>query len=526
MDQVPSVRCGRYTVIGGPKATIGLDGGDVVLLAEEDYTVRLPAEGGEGALRGALSVLAGATEGRLRFGNFIGRTELDGRPIVVRSWRASDIEMDAMLEFVSGELGSLPTASGTPSGSPYDRLRWDGSDVDYQAYVTVRDALVRRRPHDLVASIERILARPHERFVAEERTVPLGRVDRIDGRALFGIVARPYLLVEVPTGHPLDDLPIARALGGRLPDRVLVRRPVSTTDTVENRFVRSVLDLCMAIVRAVERAAAVAGAPASAALAREAHMLTVQLERWTGSRVLEPLPPVSAVPATSTVLRGRAGYREVLRFFADLMGRSQRVPATDAERLVGLRDVATIYEYWCYFTFVRVLESVLGESAALAATPHSWSGPGLVHKSAAAFPSGARVLYNRTFSRSSSEFSSYSVPFRPDITLELPSGERHLFDAKFAFEPGGAGEDEDLEDDDAAPPQTRARRAHLHKMHAYRDAIGARSVWVLYPGSKEESFPSLAAGAGKIGAIPLRLGASVHTELTAKLRQVIANAKG
>jgi predicted component of viral defense system (DUF524 family) len=56
-------------------------------------------------------------------------------------------------------------------------------------------------------------------------------------------------------------------------------------------------------------------------------------------------------------------------------------------------------------------------------------------------------------------------------------------------------------------------------MHAYRDAIGARSVWILYPGETEGlSRYTAPDGAGGVGAVPLRPGgpaADLRTALAA-----------
>ncbi len=433
-----------------------------------------------------------------------------------------------MLDSVMASLASAPTAAATPVGVVYDRSRWTGRDVDYQAYMTIRDAILRRRPHDLTGAVERILARPHERLGSNERTVPLALADRIDGRAVVGILSRPEVLTAVPDHHRLAHQPFAVAMGGMLPERVGIRRPVHTTDTVENRFVRTVLEICLTTVRAVARAASVAATVASPALISEAAVLTSRLERWMHAPPLTELPAVEVVPATSTVLRGKAGYRDVLAFHSDLVGRTRPIPPRDLERLVGIRDSATIYEYWCYFEFTSAVADVLGEVPAIELSPTEWFGPTVQRQSQAVFPSGMRVLYNQTFSQSATSHHSYSVVFRPDITLELPSGERHLFDAKFAFEPGTQGTDDRDDDEELAASPSRARRAHLHKMHAYRDATGARSVWVLYPGTASEQFEAPGgAGMGGIGAIPFRLAErATHDVLRARLELVLAMADG
>ena len=76
------------------------------------------------------------------------------------------------------------------------------------------------------------------------------------------------------------------------------------------------------------------------------------------------------------------------------------------------------------------------------------------------------------------------MPLIPDLTLRVPDGPNaglHLFDAKLRVK---ALTEVGLPADDKAAERPAAfKRADVHKIHAYRDAIpDARSVWILYPG--------------------------------------------
>lgn len=137
---------------------------------------------------------------------------------------------------------------------------------------------------------------------------------------------------------------------------------------------------------------------------------------------------------------------------------------------------------------------------------------------------------------------SYSVPLRPDIALQIPSGPNeglHLFDAKFKVDRLDVvmsvnRNDEDVRD---AADERRGifKRGDLYKMHTYRDAIPhARSVWILYPGtnvrffnalekqtiSSAESFSSIVQG---VGAIPLLPDEEQHTAISSVIRHLLGN---
>jgi len=124
------------------------------------------------------------------------------------------------------------------------------------------------------------------------------------------------------------------------------------------------------------------------------------------------------------------------------------------------------------------------------------------------FSDGIHVEFNRSFSRNhGGKHRSYSVLLRPDILVETPR-QRHIFDAKFAFEPLGSSLGDDDDDSGDENPTGRARRWHIHKMHTYRDALDrVASVRVLYPGSTAEWYPVGSPGAHDgVGAFPLRVG--------------------
>lgn len=508
MNDVARLETDHLEVVG-PPGTIDLSSDLPVLYAEETYVVH-PRAGRDvrPGLGGALTVRPGALEGRLRFGNFAGLAELDGRVVRIDSRRISVPDADQMIEELVAAVRSLPARALPPTGTSFDRPLVHADDIDLLAYLVVRDAVRGHGPHDLTAAMARILARPHERLADERSDRPVWAADRIDGRTLIELASRPVERIRVPLDSPLARSPIALLPGG-VPARVRVGRSIPTTDTLENRFVATVLDRCLAIVRGVSAHAALGSHPAMAPLQAEAMQIAAALERWRLHRVLEDLQPLRRLPTTSTVLRGRPGYRDVLRLYADLLGRTLIVPPSASIRIVGLRDVATLYEWWCYFQVVTAVSDTLGPPLRMDPAEPTWQGPELRYGLTAQFPESVRVEFNRSFSRSQAgKHRSYSVTLRPDILVETPQG-RHIFDAKFAFEPLGAslGGDDD-EDDEDESNTSRAWRAHIHKMHTYRDALDrVASVRVLYPGTTPDWYPAGPHGASQgVGSSPLRVG--------------------
>jgi predicted component of viral defense system (DUF524 family) len=256
------------------------------------------------------------------------------------------------------------------------------------------------------------------------------------------------------------------------------------------------------------------------------------------TRILRPLlqQPLWAevgqmvhLPAASTVLQGRRGYREIYRQFAKLR-LAVRIPLDEhiARDLLEAKDIAQLYELWAYFVLVRELQRHIGPPLKADRPRISKTDVSIPWDFEVSWGNGVRLQYNSSFSRSRPvSRRSYSVPLRPDITLVVPSGPNsglHLFDAKFKVDRldavmGRADADDESVEELAEEHLGTFKRGDLYKMHTYRDAISlAQSVWMLYPGNQfrfysaaggisvdeVEALPAELDGVGAIPLIPRR----------------------
>lgn len=477
--QIPEARWGEYRIQPrGAAALIEHPDGTLELLAEREYLVEMPENARERSWQALEPLRPGLW--LLRFGNFIGESTLGGKRLLVTSNRLRPNEVDAMLDDVVSALQSLPFHFDTPASLAYARDMLTADDVVYQAYAFLRHAIQGIGPHDLAEAFERILARPHMRLVSRLADVPLARADRVDANTVVSLARRPGPLHPIPASSPLARSPIATALRMKTPESVRSGRMVETTRTPENEFIVAVLDAARGIVNRFEQAVRRTYPERADRLLEESSTLASLLDRWKRHRVLDGVMPARRFSIASTVLRGRPGYRQVTRFFVDLQARTRLLDADDAQRLLEARDAALIYEYWCYFQVVEAVSNVLGRRPSPTRFQHGCFGSNVPRAYSADFGS-ARVWFNREFRPP----RSYSVPLRPDIALELADGTLHLFDAKLKRDviATQAVSEAELELEEQ---QATYRRGDLYKMHTYRDALGARSVWILFPGRNVE----------------------------------------
>lgn len=516
----PAIRCGPYELVArGQDSLIEAEDGTIQVYAEDAYLVRLAADADPGVLGRTLSVPRGGSEGQLRFRNFVGRTELGGRPLDVRSKRLDSTGVERMLDEVSGWFTSLPFAPGGPVGAGYRPRHSSAPRVLYHAFALLRDAFRRVGIRDLRADLERLLAQPHESLSPDEpRLVPLGAASRVDAETVDAILGAPEVLRQVDRSSSPATTSVVRQMRGMLPETVRVRPFRHTTDNPENRFIAGAIDAMIDLLRQFERLARAQRNPARATNASEAAAIVDLLGRCRAHHLFDGLRPTTEVPAQSAVLRSRPGYRDLFALHNDLQARMHATQPHDAEPLLESRDAATIYEFWCYVRVVRSLEGILGPPL----EQDRFRTDGLQAKLPWRYGvrwAGVDVSYNATFSPpgvagDGSELRSYSLRMRPDIVLRCADGRLYVFDAKLKNRPLREATRSTAGRGDGGAAANGFKPEDLHKMHAYRDALSVESAWVLYPGTATaaETFPAPAdaeedrAGFRGVGAIPLRPG--------------------
>jgi uncharacterized protein len=482
----------------------------------------------------------------LRFGNAIGLFELPllGRvEAVTATWGHQHFEW--MLADLMRVASALPFTAGTAAALPYDRAVAASDDVLYHAFVYLRHILSDQSPPDdrLVPALRVILTEPVRRLQRTRELVPIEQAHTVDSASLAHLVTGQASLVRAPSA---DAPRLSDALRGHVPARIDQRRVDMRHDTPENRFVKTFLEAALGLIDRM-RVVVQARAPRDI-FARRLDEECAEMERMLrpiiGHHFWRGIGPMIHLPAGSTVLHRRRGYRDIFRHFARLR-LAARVPMTRSlvTDLLEVKDIARLYELWCYFALADCLTRLLGPPT-VAGRPRT--GPiemAIPWEMEITWPA-VRLLYNPRFSRSRPPGRrTSSVPLRPDIALVLTAGPvagLHLFDAKFRLQSialvMAEGEGSDEEDERAAERRGSFKRADLYKMHAYRDAISTtRSVWILYPGDEFRffrtdgqlitSFTTAGEAVNGVGAVPATPANGPQPGLEAVLTALVAGLR-
>lgn len=282
-------------------------------------------------------------------------------------------------------------------------------------------------------------------------------------------------------------------------------RTEATLDNIPNRFVRFALERWRSVVAEIHDSLACSRQTSTSVRGqREAAALLIQLSELLSGPVLRDVRALSSFPGDNQVLHKRAGYREVSRSYLEFELAAQIAWSSQDSRFhAGQRDVAELYEYWCFLTLAKIVGESLGQPLDLLPLLRLSKdrldialGKGKEVALYAQVLRGGRKLsvelwFNRTFEPGAAT-GSWSVRMRPDISLVISACEDSAdgfvpvvihFDAKYRLE----GIDNLFgRRERASPNDVQPLREDLLKMHAYRDAV-RRSVgaYVLYPGTDE-----------------------------------------
>jgi predicted component of viral defense system (DUF524 family) len=478
----------------------------------------------------------------LRFGNAVGAFDVPhlGR-LEVHSRKWGERHFDAMLADISARMAALPFAAGTGAHLPYDRALGHDERILLHMFIYLRHMCSpRAAPEEqVVPALRLITGAPHRRLERRSEWAPLAQARRVDPRGLVRIFASQAGLERVSAGAGGA---LAVALRGHLPQRVdesIVRHSV---DVPENRFAKAFLDQMLGLV---ERVRALAQGRRVDYLQRRLLRDCDEIERTLAPARRHPLwdsiGSMHRLPVESTVLQRRRGYRELFTQFTRLR-MAARLPLRreQLQRLLEIKDIASLYELWVFFAVEQAVSAHLGRAPDRAAAARVDELQARLPWDLSVAWGDIQLFYNLRFSRSPRRRRSYSLALRPDVVLEVPRGPNaglHLFDAKFRLdriEKMTREEDEVDEEDEREEQLGKFKHADVYKMHTYRDALpDARSVWVMYPGSVFGMFEAreggrlvedvgeLAEVVNGVGGVPARPG-EVGAELANLIRAILA----
>ena len=263
-----------------------------------------------------------------------------------------------------------------------------------------------------------------------------------------------------------------------------------------------------------------------------------ELNRLSRHPFFRTVGPFDGIKQESLILQKDVNYSKVFRIYTILQ---KSFSLNDGLYRMETKDIATLYEIWCFIQVEKVVKELTGAEAEQYSRTEmsglfSYSlGKG--EHSKIIFKKDdvtlAELVYNPRHSdkddvKGIGELESKTVPQKPDIVLQLTKDDlqegmklTYLFDAKYRLEKDGSN---DVPPDDA-----------INQMHRYRDAIYYNSRhhdekikkeviggYILFPGRMDEASRfRRSIDEVNIGAFPMRPGDNQHELLSDFIKDLL-----
>lgn len=329
-----------------------------------------------------------------------------------------------------------------------------------------------------------------------------------------------------------------------IPAKIKGIRKVESLDNPENRFIKHAMEVYLTFCEQC-RDVFVVGTREK----KEAEALAKTLENYLNHNFFKEISRPTTLKLNSPVLQRKSGYREILNSWMkyDLAAKLIWKGGDDVYK-AGKRDIATLYEYWLFFTLYDMVKEKFNlNKLSVNDKPYDHlfemdkAGVNLLVKAGkhvalegeCNFESKSfniKFSYNRSY-KGGSKYStdkgnqgrSWTATLRPDYSLTFwPTGlseqeaeESELivhihFDAKYKvtqFLVEVEKSETDLDEEKHEERKGNYKNADLLKMHAYKDAIRRTGgAYVLYPGTSQKDpfrgFHEIIPGLGAFAINP------------------------
>jgi predicted component of viral defense system (DUF524 family) len=409
-------------------------------------------------------------------------------------------------------------------------------------------------------AIQKIVSNPTTKWEQEHEVKDIRRIRRFNQKNIKQLVTKSNRMA-ISSDHFLN-----KSYGlTSIPTKIDSTRKIESIDTSENRFIKHALEeflfFCENCELKFEK---------YSTAKYESGLLATKISTLLNQSFFKQISRPNSLKLNSPVLQRKSGYREVLNAWLkfDL---AAKLIWQGGENVydAGKKDIATLYEYWLFFTLLDLLKEVFEiEPKSIEDLMQFEKGQlslklkqGTAIAMKGVYKSASRNLhiqfsYNRSFGggKTFPNSGSYTTTLRPGYTLsiwpeeitEAKEAERtelitHIhFDAKYKvknfYELISKSKDEELSEKEnfelikeeaEEVKKGTFKNQDLLKMHAYKDAIRRTGgAYVLYPGKgKDEPFRGFHELIPGLGAFVIKPNKDDKDKehLKTFIRKVIAN---
>ena len=425
-----------------------------------------------------------------------------------------------MLESITERCTDLIMQIDSPITQHFETNFDTDSQTLYQRFSFVKSLI---DSLEFEEAIQKIVSNPTTKWEEEHEEKDIRRIRRFHQKNLKQLVTKSNRM-EISNNHFLN-----KNFGlTSIPTKIDSTRKTESIDTAENRFIKHALEeflfFCENCELKFEK---------YSTAKFESGLLATKISTFLNQSFFKQISRPNSLKLNSPVLQRKSGYREVLNAWLKFDLAAKLIwHGGDNVYDAGKKDIATLYEYWLFFTLLDLLKEVFEiEPKSIAEliqydkgelSLNLKQGKAIAMKGIYKSPSrniNIQFSYNRSFGggKTFPNSGSYTTTLRPDYTLSIWPEEitdakdaekkeliTHIhFDAKYKvkhfYELISKSKDEELTDEENIElikeeaeevKKGTFKNQDLLKMHAYKDAIRRTGgAYVLYPGeSNKEPF--------------------------------------
>jgi predicted component of viral defense system (DUF524 family) len=479
-------------------------------------------------------------------------------PIEVRSVK-SEYRSDYryMLECITERCTDLIMQIDSPITQHFETDFNKNPETLYQRFSFVKSLI---DSLEFEEAIQKIVSNPTTKWEEEYEEKDIRRVRRFNQKNIKQLVTKSNRS-EINKTHSLNTIYGLTSI----PNKIDSKRKSESVDTAENRFIKHALEEFLFFCENCE-----AKFEKYSTAKFESGILASKISSFLNQSFFTQISRPSSLKLNSPILQRKSGYREVLNSWLKFDLAAKLIwKGGDNVYDAGKKDVATLYEYWLFFTLLDLLKEVFKIEPKSIAELIQYNnghlslnlkqGAAIAMKGCYKSPSrnlNIQFSYNRSFGggKTYPDSGSYTTTLRPDYTLsiwpeeikEAKEAEKlelitHIhFDAKYKVKnfyeliskPKGdeLSEDENnklIDEETEEIKKGTFKNQDLLKMHAYKDAIRRTGgAYVLYPGEGEDEpfrgFHELIPGLGAFVIKPNK-NISDKNHLKAFIKKVVEN---
>lgn len=406
-----------------------------------------------------------------------------------------DTEYSILITDISEKILELTTRFGNINKLPYAES-YDSVDSLFLESIHLQNSI-----NEFLESLDLVLSFPYSRNIEKLDLVPIGTQHEID----------PNHLISSPQSYEwVNGDSVSDRFRGFFPLKINTIVRENSYDNYPNQFVKYVIGYFLDILYEIKYSLMKIHKKSAIDNIRikEVSNWIEEIEMRLHGSFLNNIKSLHNFSSTSQVLEKRFGYQNITK----ILDKLQTALHIDLDNSIEFtnnyysKPASDLYEIWCFLQIETMLTKHLGkptEQTIIKSTNTRIKvtlKQGIKSSIKYSLPDKDITLY---YNYEFSEKRSYTIPYKPDITIEISSPDRtiyHHFDSKYKISVDGISFKEE----------------DIWKMHAYKDGIvNTVSSSILYPGTQVNYFEK--EDMTSINAIPFKPGNNDHYQELQKI---------